>query len=613
MRSLLHPFLVVLLVALAASVSASGCEAASEEGASPSATAPVITKFFFTPTRVYVDEASTFDCKVGFQDSDGDVEAIVLRIATPSGAQAPDQTIPATTAGQTSGELTFSFEATADEVGDYVFEVTLVDAAGQASSPKSQKLSVADYGGGDICGAQAVECEHSAYCYTIEPDTCDYLADHGLDYPECDDISSGDVPLCVSSLEDPQAEYAAESQCAFVQWWSNPTDLKADCRCGTSAVDVAPCKRPQDLPSSVQFGEGPRIGDASGGGFQDLGHGPVIGREWFLPVDWNNGQAQDRSVIFAVNLDTGDRRHVSGDFVSPTTGTTEVGSGDPLLEVYHLAKGPDGMLYGVGAKETLGEPKIWRIDPQSGARTLVYDAEAIPEADRCPNGNLGAGRKDLQLHAGSVAIDDAGHFYLSGTSTSLPGPAIVRIDAGTLKCDYVTGVFPPNSTVSFTENIGGGYDLLQFPFRGLLWHAGALYAISDVNLVEIDPDSGDRTLVSRAKSDGGLGSGPVANEGMGNFWTLWDPHHEVFWTVGGNIVVAIDPATGDRYAMPCWHPGTGLRGGLCDTTGRFVPGALERGGMVIDPEDPRHVYFAHDNVSVVKYDTQTANAVIHSL
>ena len=65
--------------------------------------------------------------------------------------------------------------------------------------------------------------------------------------------------------------------------------------------------------------------------------------------------------------------------------------------------------------------------------------------------------------------------------------------------------------------------------------------------------------------------------------------------------------------MPCWHPGLGLQDALCNTTGRFVPGALERGGFTFDPDDARHLYFAHHNFAIVKYDKFTSNAVILSL
>ena len=75
-----------------------------------------------------------------------------------------------------------------------------------------------------------------------------YSTKHTLTLDACGDVPSGNQTICVSSLEGPTGKYAEESQCAFLQWWSNPTDLSADCRSGTSPVDVQVCKRPLDTP-----------------------------------------------------------------------------------------------------------------------------------------------------------------------------------------------------------------------------------------------------------------------------------------------------------------------------------------------------------------------------
>jgi hypothetical protein len=88
----------------------------------------------------------------------------------------------------------------------------------------------------------------------------------------------------------------------------------------------------------------------------------------------------------------------------------------------------------------------------------------------------------------------------------------------------------------------------------------------------------------------------------------------MLWTVGGTgIAVVVDPATGDRHSYPCWHPGLGTWDGACGTTGQMVPGAMDNGGFVVDPDSGDYVYFLHDLISVVKYDTRTANANTISL
>ncbi len=590
-----------------------GCEETTAGGAS--ATAPRILSFWFTPVKVFVGETVLVEADIDFEDSDGNVSELVIRIHHPDGTVTPDATLPLVAGGLTEGSLEVSFELEADTVGEFLLEIELVDEDGQHSDPKDGDLEVADYGNvANVCGAQDTTCESSSFCYNVDPSSCEYLDEHLTDLDACQSVPDANQAVCVSSLEDPDAEYAAESQCEFIQYWHNPTSLYADCRCGTSAVDVTVCKDPESINVEFGLGEGPRFRNVSPG-FNDVGQGPVIGREWFLPYEWSSGTTQNQAMVFAMNLDTGDRRHVSGTHVDPQLGTAEVDSGDPFSELYHLVEGPDGLVYGVGGTGELADPMIWSIHPTTGARELVYDAGTIDEDLLCPNGNLNVGTKQLQMHPGSMAIDPNGDFYLSGTATNLPGPCIVKIDADTGACSYVTAVIFPNTLNSFEEHIGEGYDLLQFPFRGLEWHDGKIYAISDTKFVEIDPESGQRLMISNAKTTGGYGSGPISAEGMGDYWTRFDPHQGVFFTVGGGkvLVIAIEPETGDRHSMPCWHPTLGILDGGCNTTGRFTPGALDRGGFTFDPDDPRHLFFAHTDIAVVKYDKWTSNTVIWSL
>jgi hypothetical protein len=167
------------------------------------------------------------------------------------------------------------------------------------------------------------------------------------------------VPGCKSSMEHLSSPYV-EHQCEFVPWWSNPTSLPADCRCGTSAVTIDACKRPMDLPGTVSFGEGPQMRTITNG-FPDNGQGIAIGREIFTPRSRGDGILQNQGIIFAINMDTGDRRHISGVYTDPKTGVKEVGSGDPFVGPKQVREGPDGMLYVVGGRKTT------RASPSCGA------------------------------------------------------------------------------------------------------------------------------------------------------------------------------------------------------------------------------------------------------
>jgi len=597
---------------LAAVLILSACESA-DGGDGDSASAPQVLSFFISPATMFVGETKKLTAKVKFKDSDGNLSKILIRSVDSKGSDSGELALAVPASGATEGTQKFTLDYKADAVGDVVFTIVLQDADGQKSKSKSAKLKVKSFGKvANVCGAQSVDCKGKGFCYNVDPSTCDYYKKHGLTLKACDKVPTGNQAVCVTSLKDPTTADAKESQCTFVQWWSNPTDLKVDCRCGTSAVDVKRCKRPLDTNVSVVFGAGPQIRKTAT--HIDNGQGDVIGREWFVPVSWSDGVTQDQTMIFAINLDTGNRRHVSGTFVDPKKGVVKVGSGDAFKEVYQVVAGPDGMLYTIGAKEALLPHQIHRVDPKTGVRKLLYDEETISDALKCPNGSTSPGRKTIQMHAGSMAIDAAGNFYLSGTATKNPGPSILKLDKSTMKCSYVSMILAATLT-TFTKNVGGGFSQIQFPFRALLHKDGAIYAITDTLFIKTDIATGDRTVISNAKATGGVGSGPVAAQGMGDYWTVWDKHHNMFWTIGGGkaLMIAINPKTGDRFAHPCWHPGTGIQGGGCASTGRFIPGALDNGGMIIDPDSPRHLYVFHDLISIVRYDKQTANAAIFSL
>jgi hypothetical protein len=173
-----------------------------------------------------------------------------------------------------------------------------------------------------------------------------------------------------------------------------------------------------------------------------------------------------------------------------------------------------------------------------------------------------------------------------------------------------------NQSTTMKTPIGSGYDAIQFQMRGFEIVDKKLYAISDTKLIEVDIETGARKLISNAKEIGGLGLGPINAEGLGDRWSKWDPYRKVLWThgiSGGNGAITVDLTSGDRTIWPCWHPGMGILGGCGGTGLALIPGYLSYGGMIIDPDPPHNLYFAHDLLSVVKYEVKTGNAYIHSL
>jgi hypothetical protein len=230
---------------------------------------------------------------------------------------------------------------------------------------------------GRKCGQTgAPDCTGKGYCYNVGPGTCEYLAEKNTTVPECAENPNDNnlFGRCVSSVTDLSSPYATdEYQCPLVQHWSNPTRLQADCRCGQ--VSAEPCQRPYNLNISVSIGEGPRPRNDIPGGGKGAWGGFLEGREMIYPITWSDSTRQNQTLIYAVNIDTGARRRVSGAYQDPQTGYTEVGAGDPFLNIYDVRKGPDGSFYAMGSTGEIGWPRIWRVNPQTGDRTLVFNTE----------------------------------------------------------------------------------------------------------------------------------------------------------------------------------------------------------------------------------------------
>jgi hypothetical protein len=319
-------------------------------------------------------------------------------------------------------------------------------------------------------------------------------------------------------------------------------------------------------------------------------------------------------MIFAIDLKTGKRRHFSGAFDDPSNGYSQVGKGDIFVNVMDIKLGADGMFYAMGGASDIAPPKVWKIDPATGDRTLIFDEEKADATTLCANGSTLPGKKVIQMVPEAFAMDAAGNFYFG--YINMPGRGVVKFPKDFSKCEFVTMVPDLNQSTTMKTPIGSGYDAIQFQMRGFEIVDKKLYAISDTKLIEVDIETGARKLISNAKEIGGLGLGPINAEGLGDRWSKWDPYRKVLWThgiSGGNGAITVDLTSGDRTIWPCWHPGMGILGGCGGTGLALIPGYLSYGGMIIDPDPPHNLYFAHDLFSVVKYEVKTGNAYIHSL
>ncbi len=463
-----------------------------------------------------------------------------------------------------------------------------------------------------MCAYLKEDCkDEGGFCYDVTSSTCTYLDEHKVTHPACAQLGNNkSVAACVSSIADPTSPEKNSQECPLVQYWANPTSYPYDCRCASKLNNR--CKRPYNLAAEISFGEGPRMRDLAS--TVHTYNGIIDGNEWIVPTGWSTFNKKSQTMIFAIDLSTGKRRHVSGTWVDPVNGTTDVGTGAAFVNVMDIKKGADGMYYAMGGTSEIAPPKVWKIDPATGNRTLLFDEETADVATLCPNGSTLPGKKVVQMVPESWAMDADGNHYFG--NISMPGPSILKFPASFASCTYLTRISSEAQSSTLKENVGTGYDIIQFDFRALEIVDAKMYAVSDTKLVEIDLATGNRKLLSNAKEVGGLGKGPINAEGLGDRWTRWDPYRKVLWTVGasgGSLAVAVDPATGDRFTWPCWHKGLGVLSTCGNTGTALIPGYLSYGGMVIAPNPPNDLYFAHDLFSIVKYEITTGNAYDFSL
>ena len=465
------------------------------------------------------------------------------------------------------------------------------------------------------CSTQAEDfCAGEGFCYDLDKEACDYHTERGIPEPaECANITASgpdsSKPICVSSTQDPSANaYDPDGFCDFTQFWSNPTSLPVDCRCA-QPFEVSECKRPYNQDAEVTFGEGPRW-RAALPSVQMYG-ATLDGREMLIASTWSSSNRQDQGVIFAMNIDTGARRIVSGSWNDPAEGTFSTGEGPEFVNAYNVRVGADGDYYVVGAKGEAADPQVWRVDKSSGDRELVYAAKT-DGFTTCSNGAQEdqPGTKEVELNPLSWTMDDEGNHYF-GVLAGAPGPSVVKVSPDGQTCDYLTRVLlDPDGT--FEGNVGEGFDDIQFYFSALEIVDDTMYALSDRQIYTIDMNDGRRRLFTDSQADA-VGSGASK---LGKVWLQWDPHHEVLWSYGSpsddNIVVAVDTEDGERINSPCWHPDIG-RLEACAGNSVGIGGVMKRGGMVIDPNPPHDLFFAFDGISVIRLDQATLNVNVISL
>ncbi|MFT5358718.1 MAG: hypothetical protein ACI9KE_005957, partial [Polyangiales bacterium] len=467
-------------------------------------------------------------------------------------------------------------------------------------------------GGGVTCTSGASEGCYQGDLYSF--DSCDQpetVSEVCAGRVFCNEI--GGPAECRSSVANMSSPYW-ENSCPLVQDIELQTALDADCRCfinrSPSAGIRDHCVGIGYVSAANRLGTGP---DLRSQPQSHLNGGVIVGRELFVGADWSSGTRVDQGFVFAIHLDTGNRRIVSGGYNDAASGFVETGSGPSLHKVTDVKRGVDGNLYVLSVPPVTTDLEIVRIDPSSGNRTRIWRARDAAFG-QCASGDTS--RISVTYHDRVFGLSPSGQFYLAfrGAGPYSEGVGLVRIEADGASCGFVTRSGAAALNAHAANPVGGGWDLDRGFYAGLVEQAGQLYVLNDVYkaLFRIDVATGNRTRVSSAATSYGiLGGGPINFGGIGQRWLTWDESRSLMWTTGTinyRSMVAIDTSSGERVDAFCrsTNPEAPWRD-IC--LGGVMEGGYQNdGGFWIDPANGDPIV-VHDNHTLVRVDLRNGNSM----
>ncbi len=296
----------------------------------------------------------------------------------------------------------------------------------------------------------------------------------------------------------------------------------------------------------------------------------------------------------AIDMTTGARRVVSGEFIDPARGEYVVGDGPlgiPFIGT--VQRGPDGKIYALSVNHT-----ILRIDPDTGDRELIWarEDEAYPQ---CDNGVQPEGHPDwrlsdgqpgilqLSIDARGLVVAPDGSFYIPTRANGVPRPGygIIRVAADGSACDHAS-MSTGEERNAYADGVGSGIDF-DSGIDTMIWHEGKLITITvGADVYEVDPQTGDRIRLAGQ----GLTGSPILPRVNRMFW---DPGREVFVLTGvlppnGSNIITWDPDTQDTYAYLCRNmeddnalASQCVSGPLATRPIAALPGYLRSDGMIL--------------------------------
>jgi DNA-binding beta-propeller fold protein YncE len=260
--------------------------------------------------------------------------------------------------------------------------------------------------------------------------------------------------------------------------------------------------------------------------------------------------APDGSLVVAdsVNVvrvapDTGDRTVLSGctafDRETASCTASIIGTGPSLGVLQGIDVEPDGSLVVAGEGFDAGLGAVVRVAPDTGNRTVLSSCAAFDFEMYSCTASIGNGPPLLRPEV--IAREPLGSLVVGDVATEPDGSfavgdglaAVVRVASDTGDRTVLSGcaAFNPE-TYSCTASIGNGPPL-GYPEGIAVEPDGSLVVVDSGNVVRVDPDTGDRTVI---------GTGPPLDfpEGI-----AVEPDGSLVVVDSGNVV-RVNPVTGER-------------------------------------------------------------------
>jgi hypothetical protein len=502
-------------------------------------------------------------------------------------------------------------------------------------------------------------------------------------------VNNGEA-YCGRSVDNTTSPYE-DFSCSFSEFMRHPTTLEVDCRCriigdgsggaggtgtayadptniditqgarpGGGIINCAPAGRQISDTWPVIYGQGPKFDawykqNRSGASWFGGVFNPTT-RELFGLVKWTNPNYSKSATIVAWNIDTKDRRVVSGLYpdVTEATGQRSYGSGylapapvpktttQPLTGANSIKLGSDGMLYvyGGGTGEGAGSQRqITKVNPTTGERTLIwkamnkkYTGDISATYGQCFRPDvIKPNTTSVGLQAQAFSVGPNLEFYLSMHDTRA-GDGILKISANGRTCTPVsvwtsgtgTGHNPgggQGSAPAYTQ-IGAGVNNLQFPIHGMLYYndptdGPVIFGEENGELISFKVSNGFRKLVSdHTTTFGGMGFGNMFFENRDGHRLVW-----AVGTIARFTGATVDLDNGHResvfgdstdYAEPLFRSVYAGEHSVSTATMLANNHYIGYGAFMIDPNDNRYAYFVLKHGALGKMELSTFNNYVYS-